>query len=109
MLLALDGPTVKRSMRLPLHPKHPERTCWGCEKYCPAHDLTCGNGTERTQHPAELFGEDWYEWSHATREAENGGADSAEDAKADAPGEYPVGGVELEPRESLAPSPPRGG
>jgi len=22
----------------------------------------CGNGTDRTQHPAELFGDDWYEW-----------------------------------------------
>lgn len=42
-------------------PKHPERTCWGCEKLCPAHDLACGNGTERTQHPVELFGRDWYE------------------------------------------------
>lgn len=49
--------------RLPLHPKHPERVCWGCDKLCPASDLACGNGTERTPHPVELFGDDWYEWS----------------------------------------------
>jgi hypothetical protein len=47
----------------PLRPKHPERTCWGCDRYCPAHDLVCGNGTIRTPHPVELFGEDWLEWS----------------------------------------------
>jgi len=47
--------------KLPLHPKHPERLCWGCDLYCPADDLRCGNGTIRTQHPVELFGEDWLE------------------------------------------------
>jgi hypothetical protein len=46
----------------PLHPKSPERVCWGCDKYCPADDLACGNGTIRTPHPAELFGDDWDEW-----------------------------------------------
>jgi hypothetical protein len=46
-----------------LYPAHPERTCWGCDKYCPADDLRCGNGTVRTMHPVELFGEDWLEWS----------------------------------------------
>src|SRR5262249_6373095 len=45
------------------HPKHPERICWGCDKYCPADDLACGNGTIRTQHPCELFGDDWLDWS----------------------------------------------
>lgn len=45
--------------KIPLHPKHPERVCWGCDLYCPAEDLRCGNGTIRTQHPVELFGEDW--------------------------------------------------
>jgi hypothetical protein len=44
-------------------PAHPERICWGCEKYCPADDLACGNGTIRTPHPCELFGDDWLEWS----------------------------------------------
>jgi hypothetical protein len=24
--------------------------------------LGCGNGSDRTQHPAELLGEDWYMW-----------------------------------------------
>ncbi len=47
---------------LALNPKHPERICWGCDKYCSADDLGCGNGTIRTQHPVELFGEDWLEW-----------------------------------------------
>lgn len=44
----------------PIHPKHPERICWGCNKYCPASDLCCGNGTIRTPHPVELEGEDWW-------------------------------------------------
>ena len=51
-----------------LHPVHPERVCWGCPLYCPAEDLACGNGTIRTPHPSELFGEDWldFESSHLT-------------------------------------------
>ncbi len=63
-----DVPAVSRRSRDPrplppkvLHPPHPERICWGCDKYCPADDLRCGNGTVRTQHPAELLGEDWDE------------------------------------------------
>ena len=48
--------------KVALNPKHPERICWGCDKYCSADDLRCGNGTIRTQHPVELFGEDWLEW-----------------------------------------------
>ena len=47
----------------PVAPKHPERICWGCNKYCPENDLACGNGTIRTPHPVELFGNDWLEWS----------------------------------------------
>jgi len=31
-------------------------------KYCTADDLRCGNGTIRTEHPVELFGDDWIEW-----------------------------------------------
>ena len=46
----------------PLHPAHPERTCWGCDKYCAADSMQCGNGSDRTQHPEELFGPDWAEW-----------------------------------------------
>jgi hypothetical protein len=45
--------------KIPLYPKNPERVCWGCDKYCPAESLDCGNGTVRTQHPIEIFGEDW--------------------------------------------------
>jgi hypothetical protein len=49
--------------KIPLHPKNPDRICWGCDKFCPAESLACGNGTIRTQHPSELFGEDWLEWA----------------------------------------------
>lgn len=48
--------------RIAVRPKHPERVCWGCDKYCAAEDLACGNGTIRTLHPVELFGDDWLEW-----------------------------------------------
>lgn len=55
---------------VPLRPAHPERTCWGCDTYCPADDLACGNGKDRAQHPIELFGEDWLEWfSREARQA----------------------------------------
>lgn len=57
--------------KIPLHPKNPERVCWGCDRYCPADALACGNGTVRTQHPAELFGEDWLEWAEATEAADS--------------------------------------
>src|SRR6185437_12318810 len=59
---AKHGGGVMAKPKVALHPKHPERICWGCDKYCPADDLRCGNGTIRTQHPVELFGEDWLEW-----------------------------------------------
>lgn len=50
-------------MKSSLHkPRHPERVCWGCARYCPADDLACGNGTIRTPHPIEIFGQDWLEW-----------------------------------------------
>jgi len=52
--------------RIALSPKCPERICWGCDKYCPASDLRCGNGTIRTPHPVELFGEDWLAWESGT-------------------------------------------
>ena len=47
------------SKKFPLRPAHPERTCWGCDRYCAADAMICGNGTERTQHPVELFGPGW--------------------------------------------------
>ena len=49
-------------MKFPAHPGHPERICWGCERFCPAHDMRCGNGTDRAQHPIELWGDDWESW-----------------------------------------------
>jgi hypothetical protein len=57
----------------PTDPSSPERICWGCDKYCPAHALACGNGSERTQHPVEVFGKDWLAWG-----LDAGPADDAE-------------------------------
>jgi hypothetical protein len=51
--------------KFPIHPANPERLCWGCDKYCAANDMMCGNGSDRTQHPYELFGEDWQSWGEA--------------------------------------------
>ena len=60
----MKASTDTKVKRAPLLPKHPERICWGCEKLCPAADLACGNGTIRTPHPMELFGEDWVRWEN---------------------------------------------
>jgi hypothetical protein len=62
--------------KIPIHPSHPERICWGCDKLCPADDMRCGNGTVRAAHPVELFGDDWFEWSKA-REAAAGAESQA--------------------------------
>jgi hypothetical protein len=51
--------------KFPVVPVHPERVCWGCDLYCPADSMRCGNGSERTQHPSELFGPDWQQWAGA--------------------------------------------
>ena len=48
--------------KFPIHPKHPERLCWGCDKYCAVDSMMCGNGSVATPHPSELFGEDWMSW-----------------------------------------------
>ena len=48
--------------KFPSNPANPHRLCWGCDKYCPAQSMVCGNGSDRTQHPAELFGPDWEQW-----------------------------------------------
>lgn len=47
---------VKRSS---IYPPHTERICWGCDRWCPATHMVCGNGKERTEHPCELFGDSW--------------------------------------------------
>jgi hypothetical protein len=52
--------TPRMAKPFPLHPKHPERICWGCDRYCPNDALACGNGSGRTMHPIETQGEDWY-------------------------------------------------
>jgi hypothetical protein len=49
--------------RFPTHPSQPHRICWGCDLYCPADSMRCGNGSERSPHPAELFGDDWASWA----------------------------------------------
>ena len=50
--------------KFPVHPAKPERICWGCDTYCAADSMNCGNGSDRTPHPVELFGEDWQDWGH---------------------------------------------
>jgi hypothetical protein len=57
--------------KCPLHPARPELLCWGCDKYCAASDMMCGNGSDRTQHPYELFGEDWQSWGQEDSAAVN--------------------------------------
>lgn len=69
--------------KFPLQPKHPERICWGCDRYCPADDLGCGNGSGRTQHPAELLGEDWYQWGDWGLEETSGESRQATDGTPD--------------------------
>ncbi len=53
------GPDMAK--KIALFPKHPERICWGCDKYCAADALACGNGSGRTPHPIEMLGDDWLE------------------------------------------------
>jgi hypothetical protein len=55
--------------KFPVNPAHPERVCWGCDKYCPTDSMSCGNGSDRTAHPVELFGEDWLTWDGAAVES----------------------------------------
>jgi hypothetical protein len=55
--------------KFPILPAHPERVCWGCDRYCSTDSLACGNGSERTPHLSELFGADWMEWERPSPEA----------------------------------------
>jgi hypothetical protein len=55
--------------KFPITPAHPERICWGCDKYCPADSMLCGNGSIATPHPSELFGDDWLEWNQTPEAA----------------------------------------
>lgn len=59
--------------KFPVAPAHPERVCWGCDLFCAAKDMRCGNGSDRTPHPAELFGEDWLAWGETPVSGVGGG------------------------------------
>ncbi|MEQ6435044.1 DUF3079 domain-containing protein [Comamonas sp. w2-DMI] len=51
--------------KFPLHPAHPGRNCWGCDR-SGAHDaMACGNGSDRAPHPAEMCGDGWAQWEPA--------------------------------------------
>ena len=50
---------MRMATKFPVNPGHPERICWGCEMFCPADVMRCGNGTDRAQHPVELWGPEW--------------------------------------------------
>jgi hypothetical protein len=69
--------STEMAKKFPLNPPHPERNCWGCDKYCPISSLACGNGSERTQHPVELFGEGWEHQGLDPLVPESGQADGA--------------------------------
>ena len=48
--------------------------------------MACGNGSDRTPHPAELFGDDWHEWEPPVEGgASVAGTRDAEDPSRDAP------------------------
>lgn len=55
--------------RFPPNPANPHRVCWGCDLYCAADQMRCGNGSVRTPHPAELFGDDWADWEPCPADA----------------------------------------
>ena len=40
--------------------------------------MRCGNGSERTQHPVELFGEGWNDWGLAAADDAKGDAEEGE-------------------------------
>ena len=58
-LLATSPHSGGMAKKFPLLPAQPQRVCWGCDLYCPSESMRCGNGSVRTPHPSELFGEDW--------------------------------------------------
>lgn len=62
------------SKRFPARPAHPERICWGCDRYCPVDSMMCGNGSVATLHLFELFGEDWASWGSSSSPAASGPA-----------------------------------
>ena len=72
--------------KFPIKPANPGRICWGCDRYCPADAMQCGNGSLATPHPSELFGEDWMDWGlDAKAPAPAQAAPHAEDSAAATP------------------------
>ena len=65
--------------KFPNAPQHPERVCWGCDLYCPVKDMRCGNGSDRTPHPSELFGPDWAQWGQEEGDQDAEGAKNTKD------------------------------
>ena len=59
--------------KFPIKPQHPERLCWGCDRYCAADSMLCGNGSERTQPPVEVFGDDWMAFGLPAQASDPGG------------------------------------
>lgn len=79
--------------RFPIHPAKPELICWGCDQYCPADSMACGNGSDRTQHPVELFGPDWQHFGLNTQDQTAEADATQEDAVAsDRSGSDPTSG-----------------
>ncbi|MGV7207212.1 DUF3079 domain-containing protein [Oxalobacteraceae bacterium A2-2] len=68
--------------RFPVNPSRPELICWGCDRYCAADAMACGNGSDRTQHPVELFGPGWDRFGLNARDEDNSDADADADADA---------------------------
>lgn len=83
-------------MRLPLQPRHPERVCWGCDRYCPATDMACSK--ERTVHPLELLGEGW--WTEEAGEADDDVGAASSLGRSAEPAALP--GCTLPPREGVS-------
>ncbi len=74
------------SKRFPANPAHPERICWGCDRYCPAESMACGNGSVATLHPYELFGADWENWGINPQPSANAATPTVERQEAYAQG-----------------------
>ena len=77
---------MRKPIKFPLAPKHQERICWGCDRFCSKNAMGCGNGSDRTQHPAELLGDDWYlygDWGLVSEEAPE--PDKSQEQEADSP------------------------
>ena len=70
-----------------LRPLAPHRH--GEEVPPPAGATACGNGSDRTPHPAELFGDDWHAWQPPV---EGGAAEAASPDVDDPSRDAPVAG-----------------